>query len=120
MKYFLSVLSAVFFVLSISIPAYAYRCGSKLIDVGKTKYEVLEYCGEPTWQDAWEEEHLERPYVYPFSNSGNFSAGRTRIATIVHVTVEEWVYNDGPAHFMRILTFENGKVVSIRKGNYGF
>jgi hypothetical protein len=58
--------------------------------------------------------------MYPFSNSGDFSVGRKRIATVVRVTVEEWVYNDGPARFMRILTLENGKVVSIRKGNYGF
>jgi hypothetical protein len=120
MKCFLIALCAVFLVMSACAPAFAYRCGNKLIKVGNTRYEVLEYCGQPSWQDSWEEDYLESPRTYPFSSSGDFVAGRTRIATVVRVTVEEWVYNDGPSQFMRILTFENGKVVSIRTGNYGF
>jgi hypothetical protein len=119
-KYLLVALAAVFSLMSIAAPAFAQRCGNKLVNVGDSSSKVLEYCGSPTWQDSWEEERLERPYAYPFSNSGNFVTGRSSIATVVHVTIEEWTYNFGPAHFMRILTFENGRVVNIKTGNYGF
>jgi hypothetical protein len=36
------------------------------------------------------------------------------------VTIEEWEYNLGPTKFIRYLTFENGWLVSIALGDYGY
>jgi hypothetical protein len=38
----------------------------------------------------------------------------------VHVTIEEWIYNFGPTQFMRILRFENNKLIEIETGDYGY
>ena len=36
------------------------------------------------------------------------------------VTVEEWEYNLGPGRFIRYLTFENGRLIKITIGDYGY
>jgi len=36
------------------------------------------------------------------------------------VTVEEWEYNLGPGSFIRYLTFENGRLIKITTGDYGY
>jgi len=36
------------------------------------------------------------------------------------VTVEEWEYNLGPGRFIRYLTFENGRLIKITTGDYGY
>ena len=129
MKYFLSVLSAVFFCaehihpgLRLPVREQAHRCGEDKVRSSRVLRgaHVAGCMGGGTPGKALCIPILEQ--------AETFRRGRTRIATIVHVTVEEWVYNDGPAHFMRILTFENGKVVQYKKrqlrvliaGNYVF
>jgi len=36
------------------------------------------------------------------------------------VTVEEWEYNLGPTRFIRYLQFENGRLIRIIDGDYGY
>jgi hypothetical protein len=36
------------------------------------------------------------------------------------VTVEEWEYNLGPTKFIRYLRFENGRLIRITDGDYGY
>ena len=38
----------------------------------------------------------------------------------VQVNIDEWFYNFGPNQFIQIFKFENGKLVTIENGNYGY
>lgn len=97
-----------------------FECGSRLVAVGDSRFEVLRKCGEPSWRDAWEEERLERVGGVPYFNGSPFYASRVPILVNVHVLVEEWVYNRGPTRFMRVLRFENNRLIDIQVGDYGY
>jgi hypothetical protein len=43
----------------------------------------------------------------------------TMIEETVTVNVEEWIYDFGPQRFIQYLTFESGKLINVRSGNYG-
>jgi len=101
--------------------ALAFRCGTRLVSVGDTKAEVAAKCGPPDWQDQWQEDRIERVYG-PSANPPGSSPSqgvRTPIVFVIHVTIEEWTYNLGPSRFIRILRFENSRLVDIQTGNYG-
>ena len=111
---------ALAFILSAPEEAFAVRCGNKLLSIGDTKAEVIRKCGQPTWQDSWQEERIERVFAKPYSLKGPFSGTRVPLATVVHVTLDEWVYNFGPSYFMRTLRFENNRLTEIETGDYGY
>lgn len=67
------------------------RCGEKLIERGFTFFEVLERCGKPDLDYAW-----DRRYVPG-----------------VEARVTEWVYEQGGNRFRRVLTFEEGRLRNI-------
>lgn len=96
--------------------ADAFRCGTRLVEIGNTKYDVVSKCGAPDWRDSWEEERVERVWGYSYTTKG---LTRVPVATVVHVTIEEWVYNLGPTKFVRILRFENNRLVDVDTGEYG-
>jgi hypothetical protein len=89
--------------------ARAFRCGSDLIQPGDRQIQVLAACGEPVSRYGWEE-----------IQSGRFSRYGRLWDTVEKVQVEEWVYNQGPQYFLRILRFKNGELVKIERGDYGF
>lgn len=82
------------------------RCGNKLVSVGDTKAEVIIKCGAPSWRDDWTDEII---------NNVN-TADELRVS----IDRERWVYNFGPNSFLQFLLFENGKLISISSGDYGF
>lgn len=88
---------------------FAFRCGSELVEKGDRKIEVLKKCGEPASVDEWEE---IRPV--PAFRHGLPTGGLEKIK------VEEWTYNFGPQRFLQIYRFENGEVVEMEFGDYGF
>ncbi len=98
------------FTLSVGLltgqSAFAFRCGGKLVTEGNSKISVLKKCGEPNWKDRWGEEIVELPDT-------DFEHRITRIN-------ERWIYNRGPTHFLRIITFRDGKVIAIETGSRGF
>ena len=89
-----------------STPSAAFECNGRIISLGDMKAEVLMKCGEPVLKDTREENSIERIDV-------NTLQKRT-------VIIDEWTYNLGPASFIRYLRFENGKLVDIRTGDYGY
>jgi hypothetical protein len=89
--------------------ASAMRCGNQLVLIGDRHYDVLSKCGEP---DA-REERPEKRYFRVF-REGQF------LEVLQEVIVEEWTYNLGPNLFIRILRFENGRLVEIEMGGYGY
>jgi hypothetical protein len=101
--------------------AQAMRCGSRLISEGDPREKLANECGPPTTVETWEEEryyHYDAPppsYQYrEFERYG--SAYRVKVI----IRVELWTYNYGPSRFMDYVRVENGRVVKIYSGSYGY
>lgn len=67
------------------------RCGEHLIERGLTFFEVRERCGEPDLEYAWDEVYVPG----------------------VSARLTEWVYEQGPNRFRRVLTFDKGRLERI-------
>ncbi len=96
-------------LLGICVSAQAsetMRCGNRLVSVGDTKAEVVARCGTPAWRDRWTEKLI--------ADFGE--AAEQRIST----ARELWLYNFGPREFVRLLTFENGRLVNVDTGEHGY
>lgn len=104
-----TLLTVVSLVLGAAGNLYAFRCGSELVENGDRKIEVLKKCGEPDSVDEWEE--IRRTSAFRFG---------LRTNGLEKVRVEEWTYNFGPQRFLQIYRFENGEVVEMKFGDYGF
>jgi len=96
-----------------------FSCGSKIITTGDYSYDVLRKCGEPSHVEVWEKVRARRDF-----GPGLFEAeiGLSRWSPFVKelVTVEEWEYNLGSNQFIRYLRFENGRLIRITVGDYGY
>jgi hypothetical protein len=96
-----------------SSPAFAFRCGGKLVLEGDSRAEVVAKCGEPA-DIVVQRSEYRRPILWsdgrPYYIGGGF----------VEVPVESWVYNLGPNKLMRRLRFENGVVTNIETLGYGY
>jgi Protein of unknown function (DUF2845) len=94
-----------------SLPAHAFRCGTRIITRGDHASKLLHFCGEPASvqtrlaQRALVTSDLRRIYVPGF---------------VEDVWVEEWTYNLGPNQLMRLVRLENGVVAEIKHLGYGY
>jgi hypothetical protein len=106
---------AAVFVLGMlaSSPAFAFRCGSKIITEGASRSEVLAKCGEPA-DVVTQRSVFRRPMIW--SRGRSYYVGED----FIEVPVESWVYNLGPNKLMRRLRFEGGVVVEIETLGYGY
>ena len=77
-----------------------FECNGRLVSLGEGTASTLVACGEPVSKDRRVE---RRPSDLP----NDF------------VNVEEWTYDRGPQSFVRMLRFENGRLVHIEVGDYG-
>jgi uncharacterized protein DUF2845 len=105
----LRVALAASLLLAAAAPAYAFRCGSRIITRGDPVEKVLQYCGEPV---AVTKRLKQRSY---FMESGVRLPG-----AIEEVVVEEWTYNLGPRLLMRLVVIENGYVEDVKSLGYGY
>jgi hypothetical protein len=90
----------------------ALQCDNKYISVGSFRDEVLDRCGPPSMSDSWQEQRPVGAYVLYYGQYGGIQS--------IFVTIDRWTYNLGPRQFMQILTFENGKLIKIKSGKYGY
>ncbi|MEZ5500880.1 MAG: DUF2845 domain-containing protein [Steroidobacteraceae bacterium] len=95
-----------------SAPAFAFRCGSRLVHEGDTRAEVIAKCGEPA--DVVARSVWRQPILW--FHGRPFQVGND----LIEVPVETWTYNLGPNRLMRIVRFEDGLVVDIDTGGYGY
>ena len=102
-------------LLLLSDAAFAFRCGSRIIQDGMHEVEVIRLCGEPV--SVRELGYVIRSYGY-----GRRSPYRGRVYGPYHheVLVTEMLFNFGPRKLMRRLTFEGGILTSIRTMGYGY
>ena len=105
----LRVALAASLLLAAAAPAYAFRCGSRIITRGDPAEKVLQYCGEPV---AVTKRLKQRSY---FMESGVRVPG-----ALEEVVVEEWTYNLGPRMLMRLVVLEGGYVEDVRPLGYGY
>ena len=118
------LLPAVCALLLAAGPAFAFRCGSKLVTEGDHYSKVLKICGEPlgVQERLIYREGRTRPRVFAEGPDG-IRVDReitTYDRSYVEVKVEEWTYNFGPRRLMQLVRFENGFVVEIDELGYGF
>ncbi|MGH8547819.1 MAG: DUF2845 domain-containing protein [Methylococcales bacterium] len=99
MKKFLLVL---FCLLLAAGPAFALRCGNKIVAIGDRFHRVQRLCGDPAFVDTYDQPIL----VYGFAQGYN------------HFDV--WTYNFGPNRFMQELIFQNGALRFINQLHYGY
>jgi hypothetical protein len=80
-------------------------CAKAIHSNGDTTAEVLMRCGPPIDVSRWYEE---------------LAVGNEHAERYVLVPYERWIYNLGPHRFVRILTFENGRLIRQESGDRGF
>ena len=87
-------------------PAFAFQCNDRIVSIGDAQADVMMKCGGPTLQDSREENIIERI--------------DTDVMIKRTIIIDEWTYNLGPDSLTRTLRFENGELVDIQTGNYGY
>jgi hypothetical protein len=119
--FFMSVILATIPLISEAFDTF--RCGTKIISKGDRKYDVLMKCGEPTYASTRYEKRIRRDLfkdLFPPAEQRESEKYREPLFVEEFVEVEEWVYNLGSTHFIRYLTFENGILVELETGDYGY
>ena len=106
------------FLTASGVIASDFRCGSEIIGLGDRKYDVLKKCGNPDNVEVWEEVGIKRDLGSRLFLPGEEPPGFPFAK--IFVTVEEWEYNLGPGSFIRYLRFENGRLIKITTGDYGY
>jgi hypothetical protein len=109
-------------LLGLSSPAFALRCGGKLVSEGDPKSKVLKICGEPaaTQQRTIVRSGVPRSLDHASQRSGSREELLLNTRSYVEVLVEEWTYNFGPRKLMRVVRFENGLVSDVTQLGYGY
>jgi Protein of unknown function (DUF2845) len=91
--------------------AETLQCGTKLVDEGATRAELVARCGEATQVDHSRIFHQATVWL---------NGQPTQVGDTVEVLVEVWLYNLGPDKLMRRIRLEDGKIVKIETLGYGY
>lgn len=94
-------------------PAFAFRCGTRLVSEGDTREAVAAKCGEPT-EVVTMRSVFRRPVFW--SRGRPYYLGEDTI----EIPVESWIYNLGPNKLMQRVRFEAGVVAEIETLGYGY
>jgi hypothetical protein len=96
------------------------RCEGELIEEGDTTYEVSSRCGQPDHKQIhYEERYHEKPNTYVVRKRKDTSWTSPFLVKKI-IKIETWTYNFGPTRFIYYLFFEDGELVNIETGDYGF
>jgi uncharacterized membrane protein len=100
--------------------ADSLACNGRIVSTGDSRYEVKAECGEPDDVSQRVEYRTVRGRVAgPCRRTdGKITCSDTR-EQVVEVVIDEWIYDFGRNRFIEYLTFEQGKLVSVRTGSYG-
>ena len=101
-------------------PTSDLRCDQYVVLRGDRQSEVLRKCGNPSNVEVWEKESARRDAYkdIPVQSDEQLSQGPLFLRE--YIRVEEWEYNFGPTRFLYYLRFENGKLIRITVGDYGY
>jgi uncharacterized protein DUF2845 len=87
------------------------RCTDAVFHEGESTYEIQSRCGEPVFRES----RVDVRTRVVGDNSAR--AAQAETATVL---VEVWTYDFGPDAFVRHVTFEDGRVVRVDTGSYGY
>lgn len=96
------------------------RCGQYVIVRGARQSEVLRKCGNPSYVESWEKESVKRDFYKDIPAQSDEQLSQEPLFLREQIRVEEWEYNFGPTRFLYYLRFENGKLIRITVGDYGY
>lgn len=106
--------------VSSSARADTLSCDGRIVSTGDSRYDVRSVCGEPDDASQRVEYRTVRGKISGpcVREGGKLRCGQTR-EEAVEVVIDEWIYDFGKNRFIEYLTFEQGKLVSVREGGYG-
>jgi hypothetical protein len=101
-----------------SIYADSMRCGTKLVDTGDTKADVLMRCGEPMLKEVLGSEITGNQFRSDSDIKSGENTDRDEIRFLNETTEmdEQWTYNPGWGKFLQLVIFRGGRVESIKDG----
>ena len=106
--------------VSSSARADSLACDGRIVSSGDSRYEVKSVCGEP--DDATqriEYRTVSGRVAGPCERvGGKLRCSQTR-EQVVEVVIDEWVYDFGKNRFIEYLTFEQGRLTTVKEGSYG-
>ena len=95
---------------------FGLRCGTRLVSVGDSSFQVKSLCGTPDdVQQRTEVRTVRRAVSVPCS----VGYCQSMVEDTIQVQIEEWTYDFGPQRFIQFLTFANGKLQVVTSGPYG-
>jgi len=98
-------------LLAVPEPAWAFRCGNKLVVEGDSADHVVGRCGEPAEKSSYIA--LRPPIIWYGSRPVRVPGDQ------IEVKVETWIYNFGPQKLMQRVRLEAGIVVDVQALGYG-
>jgi hypothetical protein len=108
-----SVLACMLFgVIAPQAFAESMRCKGDIIDIGDTKADVMQKCGNPEMTDSFCAKISEGVNIVPPRRDG----GTTVIVENCE-NVDIWTYNPGKGQFWTHLYFARGKLREMRYGD---
>ena len=107
----LTVISAIY-----AMPVQALRCNGKLINPGDDMQKVMDSCGEP--DTTYFYDIMPEPIYYDHNHTHDAYCNHV-IEYREPETVEVWIYNFGPAQFVRELHFKANRIFNITRHRYG-
>jgi Protein of unknown function (DUF2845) len=112
-----SAIIVIFLAIILVYPSIvpAFHCNGKFVSVGDSTEEVISKCGSPTSYEVWTEERLVRKVI-----RDNWTGTPFVVPRIIEVPYAQWTYNFGPNRFIQYLTFEEGRLIKIESGSYGY
>jgi hypothetical protein len=120
------IITACFLLIALPIeagtdnPMSALRCGQYIISRGARQSEVQGKCGNPSNIESWEKENVRRDFYKDIPAQSDEQLSQEPLFQREQIRVEEWEYNFGPTRFLYYLRFENGKLIKITIGDYGY
>lgn len=106
--------------VSPSAQADSLSCNYRIVSSGDSRHQVRSVCGEP--DDATqrvEYRTLRGRVAGPCTREGKRIRCSHTTEIVVEVVIDEWTYDFGRNRFIQYLTFEQGRLVSVRSGSYG-
>lgn len=115
-----ALLSLAALAVSPSAHADSLSCNARIVSTGDSRYDVRSVCGEPDDASQRIEYRSSRGRVVgPCTRDGKkLRCGRGE-ESVVEVVIDEWIYDFGKNRFIEYLTFEQGRLVSVKSGSYG-
>jgi hypothetical protein len=90
--------------------AESLRCKGDIVDIGDTKADVVQKCGNPEMTDSFCEKIADRERV-PRRDGG------TTVIVENCENIDIWTYNPGKGQFWTHLYFARGKLREMRYGD---